>query len=639
MKNSILRNLMLIAVLLTSSHAFAHDIEVDGIYYNFISTSDLTVKVTYKGSSYGYYSNEYMGSVVIPSTVTYNNRTLKVTSIGDYAFADCSSLTEVTIPNSVTNIGDYAFSDCSSLTSVTIGNSVTSIGNYAFLGCSSLTSVTIPNSVTSIGDFAFSSCYRLTSVTISNSVTSIGYSAFSNCSKLTSVIIPNSVTSIGERAFSGCSSLTNVTIPNSVTSIGEDAFGSCTSLTSVTIPNSVTRISNYTFSGCTSLTSITISNSVTSIGTSAFYKCSGLTSITIPNSVTSIGQNAFGSCTSLTSIIIPNSVTSIGESTFSNCSGLKSATIGSGVEHIKNKAFSGCISLSIINSLSTTPSSITGFDTKTKLEATLRIPKGSLASYQATDGWKDFWNIIEVENLENTLNETITIYNVNANYDANQGTVAINGVTRTYATVNANDKIEFKITPVSGYEIDKVMVNSTDITADVVDGKYTIDNTTEDVTLEVTFKEQIFAFTLKCSEAGAFKKKVKYGEVAEFEIQPSSNWTISSITFNGTDVTNELVENTYTTPAITCDSELNVVFVTSESSIYSVYNTSDVVVSASQQTIHIKGLEENTPVAVYNTNGQLYHSATATDYDININMSKEGVYLVKVGNKTFKVIL
>ena len=156
-----------------------------------------------------------------------------VTSIGDYAFADCKNLTSVTIPNSVTSIGQSAFDGCSGLTSVTIPNSVTSIGGSAFYECSGLTSVTIGNSVTSIGGSAFEGCKALTSVTIPNSVTSIGWYAFSKCSGLTSVTIPNSVTSIGERAFSGCSGLTSITIPNSVTSIGENAFSYCSSLTSV----------------------------------------------------------------------------------------------------------------------------------------------------------------------------------------------------------------------------------------------------------------------------------------------------------------------------------------------------------------------------------------------------------------------
>ncbi len=154
-----------------------------------------------------------------------------VTSIGDYAFSLCGSLTNVTIPDSVTSIGDYAFSLCGNLKSVTIGNGVTSIGSYAFYKCGSLTNVTIPDSVTSIGDYAFSLCGNLKSVTIGNGVTSIGFCAFEACTSLTSVTIGNSVTSIGSNAFSSCVNLTSITIPNSVTSIGDYVFFMCSKLT------------------------------------------------------------------------------------------------------------------------------------------------------------------------------------------------------------------------------------------------------------------------------------------------------------------------------------------------------------------------------------------------------------------------
>ena len=183
------------------------------------------------------------------------------------------------IPDSVTSIGEYAFYNCKSLTSVAIPDSVTSIGEYAFYNCRSLTSVTIPDSVTSIGDDAFSNCKSLTSVTIPDSVTSIGDFAFSYCESLTSVTIPDSVTSIGDNTFDGCTSLTSVTIPNSVTSIGKEAFSNCKSLTSVTIPGSVTRIGVGAFASCISLTSVTIPDSVTSINNGAFYDCTSLTDV------------------------------------------------------------------------------------------------------------------------------------------------------------------------------------------------------------------------------------------------------------------------------------------------------------------------------------------------------------------------
>ena len=222
------KQLLLFAMILLPLVASAHDIEVqnaDGvtIYYNYINDGT-ELEVTFRGSIYYHYSNEYQGNVVIPEEVTFMNRTRKVTSIGNDAFRDCTGLTSVTIPNSVTSIGNDAFRDCIGLTSVTIPNSVTSIGYDAFYNCFGLTSVTIPNSVTSIGDSAFAGCSGLTSVTIPNSVTSIGGSAFHNCSGLTSVTIPNSVTRIGVRAFYNCSGLTSVTIPNSVTRIGDSAF-------------------------------------------------------------------------------------------------------------------------------------------------------------------------------------------------------------------------------------------------------------------------------------------------------------------------------------------------------------------------------------------------------------------------------
>ena len=187
-----------------------------------------------------------------------------LTSISNWAFRNCR-LFSVTIPNNVTSIGDYAFMDCSSLTSMTIPNSVTSIGNGAFSYCNRLSSVIISNNVTSIGYNAFEECKNLKSVTIGNNVVSIGSKAFSGCKNLKSITIGNNVVSIGFKAFSGCTQLISMNIPSSVTSIGSGAFENCTRLIYVIINNSVPpALDNqtpYIFVGTQSLTAIYVPSS------------------------------------------------------------------------------------------------------------------------------------------------------------------------------------------------------------------------------------------------------------------------------------------------------------------------------------------------------------------------------------------
>ena len=215
-----------------------------------------------------------------------------VTSIGNFAFYECISLTSMTIPDSVTCIGNCAFNDCSSLASVTIPDSVASIGVYAFCGCTSLKSVTIPDSVTSIGDYAFGFCTSLTGIWVDGG--SSHY--FSDAS---GVLFNKDKTVLAQcpGAFSG-----SYVIPDGVTSINDAAFVNCTSLTSVTIPDGVTNIGYEVFAGCTSLANMVLPNGVTRIGAEAFDWCTSMKSITIPDSVTSIGYDAFSNCKSLTNV-------------------------------------------------------------------------------------------------------------------------------------------------------------------------------------------------------------------------------------------------------------------------------------------------------------------------------------------------
>ena len=181
---------------------------------------------------------------------------------------------------------------CTSLQNVTIPESVTSIGDWAFQGCADTKSI-IPSSV-KIGERAFVCTLRVCQYCqLPPPVASIGGWAFARASSLTSISIPASVQSVGDYAFKGCAGLVSIIFPRSLTSIGDGTFEACSSLTSFDIPDSVTVIGSYAFSRCTSIKSVTIPTSVTAIGDGAFAGCPLLTGVSVPSSVTALGDQAF----------------------------------------------------------------------------------------------------------------------------------------------------------------------------------------------------------------------------------------------------------------------------------------------------------------------------------------------------------
>lgn len=359
------------------------------IYCGHIKASEGLDYTLRTNNSCNYYEVSGIGScfdtkISIPET--YNN--LPIKSIGRRAFAGCTEITSITIPDSVTSIYYAAFSDCSGLISMTMGNGVTFIGDSVFSYCSSLTTIILPDNVTSIGKFAFGFCKRLTSISIPNSLMSIGTDAFSACSSLTyneydnayylgnetnpyivllhaknvsSCEINDKTKFIYDYAFASCSSLTRITIPDNVVNIGNGAFNECKKLADIKIGNSVTSIGGYAFNKCANLTSITIPNGVTYIGVGAFVYCTNLTSITIPDSVISVGNYAFGGCPIATASMpicavssIPKSslkyVTitsgeSIGDYAFENCTNLTRITLPNSVMSIGSGVFNGCSKL------------------------------------------------------------------------------------------------------------------------------------------------------------------------------------------------------------------------------------------------------------------------------------------------------
>lgn len=257
--------------------------------------------------------------IVVPSEIAGR----PVTSIGDYAFRDCSNLINIKLPEGITNIGSNAFIWCSSLENIELPESLTSIEANTFYNCSSLKSIKLPEGITNIDSFAFYRCSSLENIKLPEGITSIGYGIFMYCNNLVSIELPESLTYIGDSAFSGCSNLESITLPEGITSIGSSAFYDCSSLKSITLPEKLTNIDTSTFYNCSSLVSILLPKSLANIGYSAFYGCSSLESITLPEKVTGIESYAFQNCSSLESVTVPESLTSIGYDAFDGCNKLK----------------------------------------------------------------------------------------------------------------------------------------------------------------------------------------------------------------------------------------------------------------------------------------------------------------------------
>ena len=365
-------------------------------------TWDGTTILTYTGSA---------TEVVIPdkaqkisSRAFYNNATLEsitigenITSLGERAFADCSSLktikfettklnsvqtlafagcsincvtfaegttnipanlfngagfesgSSVEIPEDVTDIGNYAFNEAKNLSNITFaGNKVTRIGTYAFCQ-TGIEEISIPTSVKKIESRAFWKCSNLLGIVIPSNVTSLGERAFADCSGLKTVKFETTkLNSVQTLAFAGCS-INSVTFAEGTINIPANLFNGAgfESGSSVEIPEGVTDIGNYAFNEAKNLSNITFAgNKVTRIGIYAFCQ-TGIEEISIPTSVKKIESRAFMNCINLLEIVVPSSVTSIGESAFAGCSSLTKAVIPASVKTIGYYAFGNNSNLKI----------------------------------------------------------------------------------------------------------------------------------------------------------------------------------------------------------------------------------------------------------------------------------------------------
>ena len=318
--------------------------------------------------SYAFYNCSVLTTVAIPGTVTtvenyafYNCSALEkisfpegLISLGRYAFQNCSSLATVILPESLTSIGSYVFYGCNNLKSITFPDSLESISDYAFYNCGQLEEIVLPAALKTLGNYVFTNCSKITSVNLEDtSITNIGTQCFMNCSSIKRIVIPESVDEVSRQAFSGCSAVVSLTIPQGVKVLGGGCFAGCTGLTEVAIPRSVSTAQLYSsqgpFTGCTNLTKVTFAEKMRSVPEYLFYQCDQLTEISLPDTISEIGGYAFYGCTNLQKVNMPSLLYSVGEFAFYNCSKITAADLSHSLESIGRSAFSGCSALTEVS--------------------------------------------------------------------------------------------------------------------------------------------------------------------------------------------------------------------------------------------------------------------------------------------------
>ena len=230
--------------------------------------------------------------------------------LGDFAFAYCERLTQLTVPSSLKFFGANAFKDCTALEKIRFKDGLKVIGDYAFAGCKNLKAVVLPNGLKRPNKGAFTDCTALQDVTLSKDQEDLGVDVFDNCTSLASIHIPSQSKYMKSTADGVLLSVdgkslfyypkgrhdATYTLPSDIEAIGTDAFAANQYLTQVTIPANIKEIGNDAFKGCKSLKSVRMAEGVGIIRSGAFANCKALTGIEIPKSVWKIERGAFDGC-------------------------------------------------------------------------------------------------------------------------------------------------------------------------------------------------------------------------------------------------------------------------------------------------------------------------------------------------------
>ena len=348
----------------------------------------------------------------------------------------------------------------------------------------------------------------------------------------------------------------------------------------------------------------------------------------------------FQGCKSLEKIQLPIKTERIRDAAFQGCLGIDSIALPSTVKYIDASAFAGCTKVEAISCMCTELPTLnkTAFEGINQQKCKLYVPVGAYYRYWIAPIWGDFASIIE----QDGDGEPLVSLTVAASYNAVYGKVLINGQQKSSELIDKDTKVEFTIQPAKGYGIAQVMLNNKNVTADVNDeGLYTIAEATENMVLQVTFKELPYYLTIRHADNGLLKQLITRGEQYTFTILPAEGWNLNTVTFNDNDVTAYVKEDgTYTTQALKSDAELAVTFESTASSVEDVRADEPALkVYTQHDELILQGTVEGQKVQVYTTDGINAGIYISTGGLTRITLRQNVTYLVRVGMKTYKVAM
>lgn len=337
-----------------------------------------------------------------PAPAAYDPAGL-VTTIGDGAFMDCTSLTTITLPYFIARIGNSAFENCTALATFTTMDgadnktaALRTIGDRAFFGNTSLNTVDVNTTkgVNTIGVSAFENCEQLATINLSG-VTRFAEGVFRNAKALKSVTMSaNASIYVGQEAFRNCVTLSDITAR--IAAVDDGAFRNCISLRAITFVSSgIEYIGSNAFNGCVLIQKVSIPSSVVAIGDSAFDGCRGITSLTFESNETlqTIGYSAFGGCSLLTRVILPSSLVELNASAFYGCSDLGYVEFGENIQTVGEDAFALCATGLEVRFTGKTVPVFTGDIFTATENAKISVRQGYKATFEAVLGTK--YTIVE----------------------------------------------------------------------------------------------------------------------------------------------------------------------------------------------------------------------------------------------------